>query len=225
MSYQKEIRDGKEVVVISTEDFNKQFNKKRVSAKQKIMEENEIDLKYLKRIQYKKKEGTFSFKIMGIPNVETLKQLIKQDEVYGLFSFNITTTSVNQLLKDFDEKYDMSSINMNMLKKLITKPEKTELSESVKKLEEDEMLKTLEEHQKSGKLIDGEMLEKLGVNETLKKIIEREVLKKDWESKKSAEAYILKKLASYGNIEANTFQDTIDEVTAVLGKETYNPKN
>ncbi len=112
MSYQTEIRDGKEVVVISTEDFNKQFKKKRVSAKQKIMEENKIDLKYLKRIQYKKKEGTFSFKIMGIPNVDALKQLVKLDEVINGFG-----------------EYNMNSVNMDLLKAKILK----EMAESAEK--------------------------------------------------------------------------------------------
>ncbi len=77
-----EMRDGVEVVIIKIDEFNKQFKKKRVSAKQKILEGNDIDLKYLKRVQHKKKEGTFSFKIINIPNIEELKALIKKEESF-----------------------------------------------------------------------------------------------------------------------------------------------
>lgn len=79
---QTEIRDGKEVVVMSVEDFNNQFKQKRVSKKQLILEENEIDLKYLRNIQYRKKEGTYSFKIFDIPNIEELKKIIEIQESF-----------------------------------------------------------------------------------------------------------------------------------------------
>lgn len=79
---QTEIRDGKEVVVMSVEDFNNQFKQKRVSKKQLILEENEIDLKYLRNIQYRKKEGTYSFKIFDIPNIEELKKIIEMQESF-----------------------------------------------------------------------------------------------------------------------------------------------
>lgn len=79
---QTEIRDGKEVVVMSVEDFNNQFKQKRVSKKQSVLEENGIDLKYLRNIQYKKKEGTYSFKIFDIPNIEELKKLIQIQESF-----------------------------------------------------------------------------------------------------------------------------------------------
>ncbi len=77
-----EIRDGKEVVVMSVDDFNRQFKKKRVSQKQRILQENEIDLKYLKQVQYWKKDGTYSFKIFNIPSIKELKKLIVLQETY-----------------------------------------------------------------------------------------------------------------------------------------------
>ena len=79
---QTEIRDGKEVVVMSVDDFNQQFKKKRVSQKQRILQKNKIDLKYLKQVQYRKREGTYSFKITNIPSIEELKKLIAIQETY-----------------------------------------------------------------------------------------------------------------------------------------------
>lgn len=49
-----EIRDSKEVVVMDVDEFNSQLKNKRVSQKQKILQENHIDLKYLKNIHIKK---------------------------------------------------------------------------------------------------------------------------------------------------------------------------
>lgn len=77
-----EIRNGEEVVVMPVAEFNNQYKKKRKSAKQKILEENDIDIKYLKNIQWKKREGKFSFKIVDIPSVEDLKRLIDIQESY-----------------------------------------------------------------------------------------------------------------------------------------------
>ena len=71
-----EMRDGKEVVIIDAKDYNKQFKQKRVSYKQRTLEENDIDLKHISCIQIKKREGTYSFKITNIPSVEELKRLI-----------------------------------------------------------------------------------------------------------------------------------------------------
>ena len=79
---QTEVRDGKEIVVMSVDDFNNQFKKKRVSQKQKILQDNNIDLKYLRQIQYKKKEGTYSFKICNIPSIEDLNKLVAIQETY-----------------------------------------------------------------------------------------------------------------------------------------------
>ena len=50
---QTEIRDGKEVVIMLKDDFNQQFKKKRISKKQKVLRENDIDLKHLRQIQYR----------------------------------------------------------------------------------------------------------------------------------------------------------------------------
>lgn len=77
-----EIRDGQEVVVMSVQDFNQQFKKKRISQKQKILQENDIDLNHLRQVQYRKKEGTFSFKLTNIPSIEELKRLIAIHESY-----------------------------------------------------------------------------------------------------------------------------------------------
>ena len=79
---QTEIRDGKEVVIMLKDDFNQQFKKKRVSKKQKVLQENGIDLKYLRHIQYRKKDDTYSFKIFNIPNLEELKKLVTIQEEY-----------------------------------------------------------------------------------------------------------------------------------------------
>jgi hypothetical protein len=81
-SFQTEIRDGKEMIVISADDFNKQFKKKRVSQKQRILEQNGISLKYLNQIQYRKKEATYSFKITNIPSITELIKLIAIQEEY-----------------------------------------------------------------------------------------------------------------------------------------------
>ena len=80
---QTEIRDGKEVVIMLKDDFNQQFKKKRVSKKQKVLQENDIDLKHLRQIQYRKKEDTYSFKMFDIPNIEELKKLIAIQESYS----------------------------------------------------------------------------------------------------------------------------------------------
>ena len=77
-----EIINGEEMVVMKPEEFNKQFKAKRVSAKQRILEENGIDLKYLKRIQFHKKTGTFSFKITNIPSIDELKSLLEKEVSY-----------------------------------------------------------------------------------------------------------------------------------------------
>ena len=78
-----EIRDGQEVVVMNVDEFNKQFKKKRVSLKQKMMQDNDIDLKYIKYIQYKKRDDVFSFKMTNIPNMEQLKILIDIQESFN----------------------------------------------------------------------------------------------------------------------------------------------
>ncbi len=77
-----EIRNGQEVVVMPIEEFNQQFRKRRKSQKQKVLEQNNIDLKYLRNIQYRKKEGVYSFKMMNIPSIEALKELISIQESY-----------------------------------------------------------------------------------------------------------------------------------------------
>ena len=78
----REIRDGQEVIIMPIEEFNQQFRKKRKSQKQKVIEANNIDMKYLKNIQYRKKDGVYSFKITNIPSIEELKRLIKIQETY-----------------------------------------------------------------------------------------------------------------------------------------------
>ena len=82
---QTEIRDGEEVVVMSVNDFNQQFKKKRISKKQKILEENGIDLKHMKQIQYIKMMDTYTFKITNIPSIDALKKLIAIQESYSKF--------------------------------------------------------------------------------------------------------------------------------------------
>lgn len=77
-----EIRNGKEVVVMPVEEFNQQFRRKRKSQKQRMLEANNIDLKYLKNIQYQKKDGVYSFKIFSIPSIEELKKMIEIQETY-----------------------------------------------------------------------------------------------------------------------------------------------
>lgn len=82
MDVTKEIRDGQEVVVIPTEQFNSQFRKKRVSKKQRILTENNVDIKYLKNIQYKKNTDSYTLRVTNIPNLEELKKLIDIQESY-----------------------------------------------------------------------------------------------------------------------------------------------
>ena len=77
-----EIRNGQEVVVMPIEEFNQQFRKRRKSQKQKVLEQNHIDLKHLKNIQYRKKDGVYSFKVINIPDIEALKRLIEIQEEY-----------------------------------------------------------------------------------------------------------------------------------------------
>ncbi len=81
-----EIIDGQEVVVMPVDEFNKKFVQKRVSQKQKDLQENGIDLKYLNQVQYRKKEGTYSFKIFNIPNIEELKKLVDIQETFSVNS-------------------------------------------------------------------------------------------------------------------------------------------
>ena len=77
-----EIRNGQEVVIISKDDFDQQFKKKRISRKQKVLQKNGIDLKHLKQVQYRRKDMTYSFKIFNIPNIEELKKIISIQESY-----------------------------------------------------------------------------------------------------------------------------------------------
>lgn len=79
---QTEIRNGQEVVIMSKDDFDQRFKKKRVSKKQRVLQENGIDLKHLRQIQYRKKEDTYTFKIFNIPNLDEVKKLVAIQESY-----------------------------------------------------------------------------------------------------------------------------------------------
>ena len=89
----KEERDGKNVVIINSEVFEKNFKPIKTSRKEKKFTENNIPLKYLNKIHSSK--GRYTFKMTDIPNLEELKKLIELNEKFE--NMKVSTSASNEL--------------------------------------------------------------------------------------------------------------------------------